>query len=198
MDLGIFPHWLWWVLDNPVRRLLIRPEQFANRLPLASRSWVLEVGAGSGYFSAELARRVPAGHLAVVDVQDEMLAKSRRKLEGRGYRNASFVRADAGADLPFPDGRFDVAVLVAVLGEVRDRARCLRSLHRVVRPGGALVVHEHLPDPDLIPFGTLRTRVEAEGFTFRQRWGPAWNYTALFERPRTAVVPPPAEPPRTT
>lgn len=112
-----------------------------------------------------------------------MLAKARRKLEKRGFQNIGYSVHDASVGLPFPDQTFDVAVMVAVLGEVSDRESCLDSLYRTIRSGGVLAIHEHAPDPDRIKFAALRSLLESRGFCFRKRWGPAWNYTALFERP---------------
>jgi ubiquinone/menaquinone biosynthesis C-methylase UbiE len=179
---GYFPHQLSWLIDNPVRRLVVSPQRLVGRLPLVESSRVLEVGPGSGYFSAELASRVPQGRLELLDLQPEMLAKARCKLDAAGLRNVGYTAADASARIPFPDQFFDVAVLVAVLGEVPDRHGCLRSLYRTIRSGGVLAVHEHIPDPDRIPLAALRALVEPHGFGFRRSWGPAWNYTALFER----------------
>jgi len=140
------------------------------------------VGPGSGYFSVEIARRVPDGHLELFDLQPEMLAKARRHLEAAGLGNVGYTQGDATA-LPFPDSDFDVAFLVAVLGEVPDEAACLQSLYRVLRPGGVVVFHEHLPDPDFSPLPKLREAVEARGFVFRGSWGRRWNYTASFQKP---------------
>ena len=183
---GYFPHQLSWLIDYPLRRLLLTLGQLADRLPLSASSNVIEVGPGSGYFSAELARRVPQGRLELLDVQPEMLAKARRKLHSRGYRNVAYTTYDASERLPFLDESFDVAVMVAVLGEVPDAQSCLHELFRLLRRGGVLAIHEHVPDPDRIPFEELQTLVEACGFRFCQRWGPLWNYTATFERPMPA------------
>ena len=180
---GYFPHQLSWLIDNPLRRLLLRPQQLADRLPLTESGCLLELGAGSGYFSIELARRVPRGRLELLDLQPQMLAKARRKLEQYGFQNTGYSVCDASVGLPFSDQTFDVAVMVAVLGEVSDQRSCLDSLYRTIRSGGVLAIHEHAPDPDRIKFGALRPLVESRGFWFRKRWGPAWNYTALFERP---------------
>ncbi len=185
VGVGYFPHQLSFVINNPIRRLLISPKRFADRLPLGPTSRVLEVGPGSGYFSVEVARRVPRGHLELLDIQPEMLAKARRHLEAAGLRNVGFTEGDATV-LPFPDSDFDIAFLVAVLGEVPDQAACLRSLYRVLRPGGALVVHEHLPDPDFSSLPKLRRVVEAEGFAFLESWGRSWNYTASFQKPQSS------------
>ena len=179
---GHFPHQLSWLIDNPLRRLLLSPRQLADRLPLTESSRVLELGPGSGYFSVELARRVPRGRLELLDLQPEMLAKAKRKLEAQGQHNVGYSAQDAGARMPFADRTIDVAVMVAVLGEVGDREGCLKDLHRAIRTRGVLAVHEHIPDPDRIRFPELQELVEAQGFVFRKRAGPLWNYTALFER----------------
>jgi ubiquinone/menaquinone biosynthesis C-methylase UbiE len=179
---GYFPHQLSWLIDNPLRRLILRPQQLAERLRLTESDCLLELGAGSGYFSIELARRVPRGRLELVDLQPQMLAKARRKLKTRGFQNIGYTVHDAGFDLPFPAQTFDVAVMVAVLGEVSDKKSCLDTLYRTIRSGGVLAIHEHAPDPDRIRFTALRSLVEPRGFWFRERFGPDWNYTALFER----------------
>jgi ubiquinone/menaquinone biosynthesis C-methylase UbiE len=182
VGIGYFPHQVSFLLHNPIRRLLIAPKELAERLPLKPTSRVLEVGPGSGYFSVEIARRVPRGHLELLDLQPEMLEKARHHLEAAGLENVGYTQADASS-LPFPDADFDIAFLVAVLGEVPDDAACLQSLYRVLRPGGVAVFHEHLPDPDFSPLGQLREVVEAQGFVFLESWGRRWNYTASFQKP---------------
>ena len=177
-----FPHQLAWLIDNPLRRLIVSPERLAARLPLSEGSHVLEIGPGSGYFSLELARRLSRGRLELFDVQPEMLAKARSKLEGHGLTSVGYTVGDAGHGLPFDRDQFDVVLLVSVLGEVSDQSSCLRSIHRVLNATGSLIVHESLPDPDRIRPTSLRQLVEPKGFVFRHQWGPAWNYTAHFAK----------------
>ena len=178
-----YPHQLSFLIDNPIRRLMISPGEFADRLSLTASSRVLEVGSGSGYFSVEIARRTPQGHLELFDLQLEMLGKARRKLQASGLNDVGYTQGDA-ANLPFADASFDVATLVAVLGEVPEKQRCADSLYRVVRPGGRVVFHEQLPDPDIFKLSTLRGLIEGAGFEFKRKWGRWYNYTAIFEKPR--------------
>lgn len=181
----VFPHQLAWLIDNPLRRLFVSPQKVADRLALADSSRVLEIGPGSGFFSAALAMRVPNGRLELFDLQPEMLAKAKRKLTRRRLQNVGYACGDAGEDLPYPDAAFDVAFLSSVLGEVTNPDRCLGSLHRVLRPDGRLALHESIPDPDMIGFKRLRKIVEGRGFQFQDRWGPVWSYTAVFTKVRT-------------
>jgi uncharacterized protein len=180
--INYFPHWLSFAIDNPMRRLLISPQSLVSRLALRPDARVLELGAGSGFFSVELAKQVPLGHLEVFDLQAEMLAKAKHKLVRARLQNVGYTQGDASS-LKFPDASFDAAVLVAVLGEVPDQRGCLQALWRVLRSGGFVAFHEHLPDPDLIKPNNLRTIVEREGFIFERSFGSRWNYTAIFSKP---------------
>ena len=177
-----FPHQLAWLLNNPARRLLLSPQTLRSRIPLRPTDWIVELGPGSGYFSLEFSAAVPQGHLELVDVQPEMLAKARRRLAAKGRTNVGYTVADAGKPLLLAPASFDVGVLVHVLGEIGDQAQCLRSLASVLKPGGILAVHEGLPDPDRIPVPVLAGLVEAHGFRIDRIAGPSWNCTALFHR----------------
>ena len=180
---GTCPHELSSTLDLPIRRLILTPEELAERLHLAATSRVLEVGCGPGYFSVEVARRVPQGRLELFDVQREMVAKARRKLDRAGVVHAGYTQGDART-LPFADGCFDVAFLVTVLGEVPDPAACLRGLHRLLRPGGWLSITEQPGDPDYQPLPVVRALAEQQGFTFVETYRRRWrHFTANFAKP---------------
>jgi ubiquinone/menaquinone biosynthesis C-methylase UbiE len=177
-----FPHQLWFIMDNPLRRTLVHPRQLIDRLELSGSEDVLEVGPGPGLFSVELARRLTSGRLELLELQPEMLAKARRKLDRAGLRDVGFHIGDAGGRFPFPNSCFDVAFLAAVLGEVTDKPACLRSLARVLRPGGLLVVQEFFPDPDRLRVPEIRRLAEPAGFRFIGAQGRPWNYTVRFRR----------------
>ncbi len=178
----LFSHRFAWIIDNPVRRWLVRPETLFDRLEIDDREHILEVGPGSGYFSIELAPRLRSGALHLVDVQPEMLAAVARRLERAPVSIATFICGDV-VRLPFKPASFDAVLAVAVLGESDSIQESLRSVFRVLKAGGRLLVHEHLPDPDIVRFGTLYEAAAEEGFVLERRWGRRWNYSALFTRP---------------
>ncbi len=179
-----FPHQITFILESPLRKILIRPGQVADRLHLTETSRVLEVGAGSGVFSVEVARRIPRGLIEILDLQPEMLEKVQRKIEAASSLShvVAYTQGDA-SNLPFSDVTFDVAFLVTVFGEVAEPRKCLQGLYRVIRPGGLLSITEHLPDTDFSTFSRIRSVVEGEGFVFTERFGRPWCYTANFRRP---------------
>ena len=94
---GVYPPEFAWMLTLPVRRLILSPATLADRLELAPEDRVLEIGAGPGYFSVEVARRLPHGHLTVLDLQPEMLERARERLSHAGVTNVSCIAGDAAA-----------------------------------------------------------------------------------------------------
>lgn len=177
-----FPPALTWLIDNPARALLVSPQDIVDRLAPKPTDHILEIGPGSGYFSVALALNVPKGHLEVLDIQPPMLNKVRERMAAEKVANVGYTTADASRPLPFPPARFDSIVMVAVLGEVPDARKALAGAAGVIRKGGTLLVHEHLPDPDFIRESTLLELAGAAGFRHRATTGSSWNYTAVFER----------------
>ena len=160
---------------------MLSPQKLVARLALTATSHVLEVGAGSGFYSVEVARRVSEGHLELLDLQPEMLKKAQQKLEAKGLSNVGYTLADADK-LPFKDDSFNALFLVAVLGEVANQKAFLSEAHRVLKPGGILSISEHLPDPDFSPLAKVKSLVEKEGFEFFERYGARWSYTVNFRK----------------
>ena len=78
MSRGVYPQELAFLLDNPLRHFILSPRQLADILRRPVNAAVLEIGPGPGYFSVDVARRIPNGHLVLLDIQHEMLIKSRR------------------------------------------------------------------------------------------------------------------------
>ena len=115
-----------------------RRELVHEALGAAVGERILDVGCGPGFYVAELCDRVgPTGHVAGVDLSRPMLALATSRVAERD--NVELAEAPATA-LPFADGSFDAAVSVQVLEYVADLAGALGELHRVIRPGGRVVV----------------------------------------------------------
>jgi ubiquinone/menaquinone biosynthesis C-methylase UbiE len=179
---GIFPHEMSFFLELPWRNTVLSPQELIGRMSLEKSSRVLEVGAGSGFYSVAVAEAVPEGKLELLDVQEEMLEKARRKIESAGLKNVGYIRANANEPIPLESKSFDVVFMVTVLGEVKNQEFLLQEINRLLRGGGSLSVSEHLPDPDFISFGKLRRLLEKNGFVFSRKFGKRWAYTANFEK----------------
>jgi SAM-dependent methyltransferase len=150
----------------------------------SARERVLEVGPGTGYYSLPVARNLDGGVLDVLDVRQEFLDAVARGAQAAGITNIRTTLGN-GASLPYADQSFDAAFLVTVLGEIPDPLAALRELHRVLRPGGRLIVGESIAggDPHHIWFGALRSRADMAGFAFEDRTGGSLAYFASFRKP---------------
>ncbi|MCL4409540.1 MAG: bifunctional demethylmenaquinone methyltransferase/2-methoxy-6-polyprenyl-1,4-benzoquinol methylase UbiE [Gammaproteobacteria bacterium] len=104
---------------------------------------VLDLAGGTGDLAAKFARIVgPTGEVVLADINDSMLRVGRDKLRDMGIvGNVSYVQADA-EKLPFEDNTFDLITIAFGLRNVTDKDAALRSMLRVLKPGGRLLVLE--------------------------------------------------------
>ncbi|NIG97986.1 MAG: bifunctional demethylmenaquinone methyltransferase/2-methoxy-6-polyprenyl-1,4-benzoquinol methylase UbiE [Serratia symbiotica] len=112
---------------------------------------VLDLAGGTGDLAAKFFRMVgEQGLVVLADINDSMLKVGRDKLRDRGIvGNISYVQANAEA-LPFPDNYFDCITIAFGLRNVTEKDKALRSMFRVLKPGGRLLVLE-FSKPRLAP-----------------------------------------------
>jgi demethylmenaquinone methyltransferase/2-methoxy-6-polyprenyl-1,4-benzoquinol methylase len=105
---------------------------------------VLDLATGSGDVALALARALPAGRKIVgMDFCAPMLAQAEVKQAGRKSLASQVVFQQGDAlDLPLGDGTFDVVTMAFGFRNMADRARCLKEIRRVLRPGGTALVLE--------------------------------------------------------
>ncbi|QCR37503.1 bifunctional demethylmenaquinone methyltransferase/2-methoxy-6-polyprenyl-1,4-benzoquinol methylase UbiE [Nissabacter sp. SGAir0207] len=104
---------------------------------------VLDLAGGTGDLTAKFSRLVgDTGEVVLADINDSMLKMGREKLRNLGVvGNVSYVQANAEA-LPFPDNYFDCITISFGLRNVTEKEKALRSMFRVLKPGGRLLVLE--------------------------------------------------------
>lgn len=104
---------------------------------------VLDIAGGTGDLSAKFSRIVgPKGQVVLADINESMLKVGRDKLINKGLvGNLSYVQADAQY-LPFPDNYFDCISIAFGLRNVTDKELAMRSMLRILKPGGRLLVLE--------------------------------------------------------
>lgn len=103
---------------------------------------VLDVAGGTGDLSREFARLVgPRGQVVLSDINAAMLGEGRRRLADKGVLGVPAVQANA-EQLPFADSSFDCVTIGFGLRNVTDKDAALRSMLRVLKPGGRLLILE--------------------------------------------------------
>ena len=104
---------------------------------------VLDIAGGTGDLTAKFSRIVGReGRVVLADINDSMLKVGRDKLIDHGVAgNVDYVQANAEC-LPFPDNHFDCVSIAFGLRNVTDKDAALRSMLRVLKPGGRLLILE--------------------------------------------------------
>lgn len=119
-------------------------KQFAVAIASIKRGQrVLDLAGGTGDMTARLARRVgSAGSVILADINESMLSIGRDRLIDQGIAGTvQYVQANAES-LPFPDNTFDVVTIAFGLRNVTHKDQALTSMHRVLQPGGRVVILE--------------------------------------------------------
>jgi arsenite methyltransferase len=133
--------------DSAAKQLLsvyVTPDMLAQReeviklLQLLPGEKVLDIGSGPGFLATMMADLVgKAGQVCGADISEELLT-----LAAERYRHQSqlkFLHADARS-LPFPDACFDAVVVTQVLEYLQDVRSAVLEMHRVLRPGGRVLI----------------------------------------------------------
>jgi SAM-dependent methyltransferase len=105
---------------------------------------VLDMGCGAGVDTILAAMMAgPDGSAVGVDIVPEMLARAGSNLGMAGINNVSFQKT-AGHKLPFPADEFDVVISNGVINLIPDKEGVLAEIHRVLKPGGRLMVADQV------------------------------------------------------
>ncbi len=163
---------------------LIRPERAAEERPdlaleligIEEGMTVADIGAGAGYFSVKIARKVgEAGIVYANDIQPRMLEYLRAYARQNEVTNISPVLGEVD-DPKLPHGQIDLALLVDVYHEFSHPQQMLRGIRQALKPGGRLVLLEYRKEDPAVPIKedhkmsvfTVKREVEPEGFQFER------------------------------
>jgi SAM-dependent methyltransferase len=105
-------------------------------------SKVLEAGCGVGAQTVQLVTRSPGIELTAVDISEESLAAAKARVAAEAPEARVEWQHGDLLNLPWPDGSFDHLFVCFVLEHLPDPVQVLRTLRRVVRPGGSITVIE--------------------------------------------------------
>ena len=104
---------------------------------------VLDIAGGTGDLAKVFSREVGrSGRVVLSDINEAMLEVGRTRLINAGCNNVDFVLANAETLEPFADNSFDLVTISFGLRNVTDKDKALAAMHRVLKPGGRLLVLE--------------------------------------------------------
>lgn len=169
-----------------------QPEAMLDALEIQPGMTVADVGAGAGYHTVRLARRVgEKGVVLATDVQPQMIAMLKDNVRDAGARNVRPLLCTQ-RDTKLPAAEVDLILMVDVYHECSDPEGTLDGMFAALKPGGKLVLVEFRgEDPDVpikpehkMTLAQVRREVEPRGFAFKtsHEFLP-WQHVIVFEKP---------------
>lgn len=159
-------------LDRSERDLEEDPDRAIDVLKVEKGATVADVGAGSGYMTIKLAKKVgPQGKVYANDIQQGMLDLLNKRLVKGKITNVSAVLGTQD-DPRLPPEALDLVLMVDVYHELWQPQAMLRHIRDSLKPGGRLVLLEYRKEDPSIPIrpehkmsvADAKLEVEAEGF----------------------------------
>jgi ubiquinone/menaquinone biosynthesis C-methylase UbiE len=163
-------------LDRPEREAEEAPDKALDALGIRAGMIVADVGAGTGYMTLRMARRIgPEGKAYAEDLQSEMLEKLRAKAQREKIANVETVLGTESSP-KLPAGQMDLVLLVDVYHEFSQPQAMLQGIRESLKPDGRLVLLEYRKEDPKVPIklehkmsvAEVKTEVEAEGYKLDQ------------------------------
>lgn len=179
-------------LERPTRDREERTALLIANLDLQADDTVVDLGAGTGYFSFPIAARVSQGRVLAVDIQPEMLAIIKRRAKAESVPNIETVLASE-RNPNIPAETADLVLLVDAYHEFSYPREVMQGVMAGLKPGGRVVLVEYRGEDRNVPIKPLhkmseaqaRMELEAIGFEFieNQTYLPL-QHVLLFAKPR--------------
>jgi len=170
------------------------PDDVVKAMALAPDAKVADIGAGTGYFSLRIAPEVPEGRVYAVDIQPEMLAILRERIERQGVVNVIPVRGKTD-DPMLPAATLDAVLLVDAYHEFAYPFEMMRGIVQSLRPGGRVYLIEYRGEDPRVPIKPLHKMTQRQAITELKAIGLQWKETKdflptqhfmVFEKPASA------------
>jgi predicted methyltransferase len=178
-------------LTREDREKFEQPERVLDALNIRPGMTVADVGAGNGYFTLRLARRVKAtGKVFAVDIQQAMLDLLANNQKRAGLKNIELVLSTP-ADPRLPPAAVDLALLVDVYHELQRPEEMVAGIRASLKPDGVLVLVEYRGEDPSVPIkpehkmtvAQVLREIEPMGFRLRKKLDfLPWQHIFIFEK----------------
>ena len=148
-------------LERPTREQEERTDLLLQMLDPAPDDIVADLGAGTGYFTFPLARRVPQGRVIAVDIQPEMLAIIERRRADADVTNVETLLA-AECDPGMPPGTVDLVLMVDAYHEFSCPREVMLGIARSLAPNGRVMLVEYRGEDQSVPIKRLHKMTVAQ------------------------------------
>ena len=163
-------------LERAEREQEEAPTKAIEALELKPGMVIADIGAGSGYYTSRLAKKVaPSGRVYATDIQPGMIEILNRRVKAEGLTNVETILGVMD-DPKLPPSSIDLAIMVDVYHELQQPQVFLQRLKPAFRPGGRLVLLEFRKEDPQVPIlevhkmsvAEVKAELEAEGFAIER------------------------------
>ncbi|MBM3804131.1 MAG: class I SAM-dependent methyltransferase [Acidimicrobiia bacterium] len=168
-----------------------QPEKVLDALDIRRGMTIADVGAGNGYFTLRLARRVTSsGKVFAVDIQQPMLELLDERQKREGLTNIELVLGTP-VDPKLPPATVDLALLVDVYHEFQRPEEMVTGIRAALKPAGVMVLVEYRGEDASVPIkpehkmtvAQVLGEIEPMGFRLRKKLDfLPWQHIFIFEK----------------
>ena len=183
LDRELCPWWFAYTFDNPVRRMLHKPEKVLGSYVKEGMTAV-DIGCGMGHFSLGMARLVGAGGRVIsVDLQQKMLDRVGKRAVRNKVDDRISLRLCKLGDIGVSE-QVDFVLTFWMVHEVPDAKVMFGQIHAILKDGGRWLLAEPKLHTSLDRFEKILSEAIASGFTVVARPAVTMSYGAVLEKSR--------------
>lgn len=162
-------------LERSTRPQEENTELAIKNLPIDKKSIVADIGAGSGYYTFRIAKKVPEGKVYAVEIQDPAIKYLEDRSKELGFDNVVTIKGTEKSPM-LPENSIDLAIMVDVYHELEYPHEVLQNIKKSLKPDGKLLLIEYRGEDPKVAIKRLHKmtveqvtkELSANGFTLIQ------------------------------
>lgn len=166
-------------LERPSREAQEQPTKLVNALELKPTDVVADIGAGTGFFSFRIAKKVKQGKVLAVDIQPEMLEMIEFLKKENNITNVEPILGTI-SDPNLPANSVDLALMVDAYHEFSYPYEMMQGIVKGLKKGGLVVLVEYRKENPFIAIKALHKMTQQQARKEMQAQGLQWRETKSF------------------
>jgi len=166
-------------LERPSREREERTDLLIQNMDLKATDSVVDLGAGTGYFSFPIAQQLSAGKVLAIDIEPEMLKRIEQRKKVSGIQNIETVLASK-TNPNIPADSVDVVLLVDAYHEFSHPREVMAAVSRGLKPGGRVILVEYRGEDRKVPIKRLHKMTQQQAKKELNAVGLRWQRTDQY------------------